>query len=134
MRTFHLGTILSVTTGTVVGPGGFSDVHDLIEYMAGEPVWTHQLPRVGRECVAPLRDQFPQLADVVVPQLASPEDYLDWLETQTRRYGTWFEVKPLAAGDHTSIDPLSEMSMHHPHVPVIPVVADFSSDPTSQEG
>ena len=118
---FHLGDIISVTTGRLVAPNGMGGVQAFMEYMAGEPIWTHQLPRVSRECEATLRAQFPAFADLEVPQLASPSDYEAWLETQVTRFGAMHEVTPLNAADHTSIDPITEMRAIKPGGEIVTV-------------
>lgn len=59
-KTFSGGAILSVLHGPVVAK--FDEVHALIEWVAGVPVWTHQLPRVCNEIRPHLQAQFPALA------------------------------------------------------------------------
>jgi hypothetical protein len=119
MRTFHLGTILSVTTGRLLAPNGFGDVHGLLEHMAGEALWTHQLPRVSRECEAPLLAQFPQFAEIEVPDFPDPAHYGDWVDDLAQRLGAWFEVAPLTGGEHTSIGPITEFGQVAPGKPVV---------------
>jgi hypothetical protein len=63
-RTFPLGLVLSITTGTLLHPGGFGDVHEAVEWFVGEPVLT-----VGLTVAMPLvairvLEQHPQLADI----------------------------------------------------------------------
>jgi hypothetical protein len=109
-RRFPLGVVLSVTTERLVAP--IADVHEFLEYMAGEPVWTHQLPRVMDEARPVIFTQHPQLVDAIVPDGADGPDWVDgWLAAQTARFGATLEVKPLEAIDHTSIDPVSELRM-----------------------
>ena len=40
-KTFPIDAVLSLTTGILVGP--FDKLHELIEHVAGHPVWTHEL-------------------------------------------------------------------------------------------
>lgn len=49
-REFHLGTILSITTTRLLAPNGISDVYDICDFMTQDSNYTHQLPRVSREC------------------------------------------------------------------------------------
>ncbi|WP_280246192.1 hypothetical protein [Nocardia abscessus] len=123
-RSFHIGDILSITTEVLVSPRHIDGVYDILQWMTGEPVWTHQLPRVAEECAPSLRQQFPDLAAVVVPDgLNSEEKVLSWLAGIVQQHGETRQVVPLPKEDHTSIDPLTEMRMNHPHVQVIPAVA-----------
>jgi hypothetical protein len=68
-KLFHIGTILSVTTGRLVSPTGLNGVYEILSYMAGESVYTHQIPRFGEECAPWLLRQHPQLANVTLETL-----------------------------------------------------------------
>lgn len=125
-RSFHLGDVLSLTTDRLVSPSGFGAVHELVEYMAGEPVWTHQIPRVADECKPSLLAQHPDLAAIEVPDFSPGEnakaEVEEWLALQVATFGDRREVEPLARVDHTSINPLDELAINHPDVKVVPVV------------
>jgi hypothetical protein len=110
-RTFPLGVILTVTTEQLVAP--FADLHEFLEYMAGEPVWTHQLPRVNDEAKPVILAQHPQLATVRIPDDfgSDPESAIVWLAEQVKHFGEALEIRPLAVSDHRSIDPISELRM-----------------------
>jgi hypothetical protein len=127
-RDFHLGDILSVTTGRLVSPRHVDGVYDLLGFMVGEPLWTHQIPRVAEECAGPLLAKHPQLVDVQVPaQFDGKEHVLAWLEEQVAKYGEMFPVTPLPAKDHTSIDPLTELRMMCPEMKIVPVIIEGES-------
>ncbi|WP_159840184.1 DUF7736 domain-containing protein [Nocardia sp. CY41] len=129
-RSFHIGDILSVTSGKLVSPRHVDGIYDLLGWMTGEKPMTHQLPRLSRECAPSLCEQFPDLAALEVPKgLNSEEKVLFWLGAQEPEYGTRREVAPLRPGEHTSIDPITEMRMNHPHVQILPAVSlDGMSD------
>lgn len=122
-RDFDLGDILSITTGRLVSRRHIDGVYDILGYMTGESLFTHQLPRASRECEGPLLAQHPQLAEVVVPDDfgGSKEAVYAWLDEQAARYGATLPVAPLAADDHTPIDPITELRMMRPDVPIIAV-------------
>lgn len=121
-RLFHLGDILSVTTGRLVSPRHVDGVYDLLGFMTGESLFTHQLPRASRECEAPLLAQHPQLADVEVPEsFTGKEQVFAWLDEQVAIYGEQLPVVPLDPGDHTSIDPITELRMMRPDAEIIAV-------------
>lgn len=61
-KTFPLGTVLSITTGYLLAPNGIGGVYEILNFMTGDNLYTHQLPRVGRECAPYLLKQFPALA------------------------------------------------------------------------
>jgi hypothetical protein len=123
-RTFHLGDILSVTTGRLVSPRHVDGLYDLLGFMAGEPVFTHQLGRVSDECTPELLRQHPDLADAPIPEsFPEPRETTvpAWLAAQVERFGDTRQVTPLAAADHTSINPVAEMAMRYPHIRMVGV-------------
>ncbi len=46
---FHLGDVLSMTTGKLLSPSLMDGIYRIAQHLAGEPVWTHQLGRVMNE-------------------------------------------------------------------------------------
>jgi hypothetical protein len=128
-RKFHLGDVLSVTTGRLVAPGHMPAVHELLDYLTGDVLMTHQLPRAVGECAPHLLRQHPQLAGVPLPESFDGEaDVLAWLAEQVATYGEHLVVAPLPPEDHTRINPLTELAMNYPHLVVIPVVRDDKID------
>jgi hypothetical protein len=123
-RAFHIGDILSITTGALVSPRHIVGVHDLLGFMTGDTLFTHQLPRAARECEPSLRAQFPDLAQIVAPEVWPEGDVetvvFGWLAEQVARYGETREVSPLAPEAHTHIDPFTELAMRG--VPVLGVI------------
>lgn len=126
-RRFHLGDILTVTTGGILlSPRLMDGMYDILGWLAGEPVWTHQIPRVVREAQSIVLAQHPDLADVVVPEFAEPREQTvpAWLAEQVERFGEHRDVAPMSPVDHTSVDPLAEFRMSYPDKPVIVVTSD----------
>jgi hypothetical protein len=122
-RTFHLGDILSITTGRLVSPRHIDGVYDILNWMTGDNLFTHQLPRACDECEGPLLAQHPDLAAIIPPEtFGGDKDAVDrWLAEQVTIYGETREVAPLAAEDHTRIDPFTELRMMRPDAEVIVV-------------
>lgn len=119
-KDFHIGDILSITTGCLVSPDHIGGVYRILDWMTGEALMTHQLPRVSRECEPILREQHPDLAQVAVPDdLEGEAQVWAWLAAQVEIFGETRPVAPMAAADHTVIDPLAEISMNYPHLQVI---------------
>jgi hypothetical protein len=122
-KAFHLGDILSVTTERLVSPRRVEGVYDILGWMTGESLFTHQLPRACDECKGPLLAQHPDLAAIEVPEDFGGKEGVDrWLAEQVAVYGEYREVAPLAAEDHTRIDPLDELRMIRPDAEIITVV------------
>lgn len=105
---FHLGDILSITTGRLVSPRHMDGVYDILEFMTGDELFTHQLPRVARECEPYLKEQFPLLANITGEEITR-DNWREWLKNKVEEFGEYHEVYPIHAEDHTHIDPIQEL-------------------------
>lgn len=121
-KEFHIGDILSVTTGCLVSPRHIGGVYDILNFMTGESIYTHQIPRVGREAAPVLLKQHPQLVEVDATGV-EPDNFKSWLAEQVKRYGEMLPVQPMTADEHESIDPMSELAekIHPDRIMVIEV-------------
>jgi hypothetical protein len=125
VKDFALGDVLSITTDCLVSRDHIDGVYRILNYMTGDNLFTHQLPRAAGECKPALLAQHPQLADVEVPEeFGGKEHVYSWLAEQEAIYGVTLPVEPLAAEDHTRIDPFSELRMKRPDMPIIAVEAE----------
>jgi hypothetical protein len=109
LKTFHLGDVLSITTGTLLSPRGIEGVYDILNWMTDDNLYTHQLPRVMDECTPYLLEQHPQLRDIDAGGV-SRDNFREFLQQQIARFGETLEVRKLPAGVHYEIDPLSELA------------------------
>lgn len=108
-RQFHLGDVLSVTTGRLLSPNGIAGVYAILNFMTGDTVFTHQLGRFADECKPYLLKQHPGLAAVDHSEVTS--DYWNaWLTDQVLKFGEQLEVQPLPEGEHYYIEPISELA------------------------
>lgn len=126
-RTFHLGDVLTITTGRLVSPRHMDGVYDILNWMTGDDLMTHQLPRAMDECQGPLLAQHPDLAAIVPPGSFGEGDearanVAAWLAVQAALYGETREVTPLDPADHTRMDPFTELRKVAPHAEIITVV------------
>lgn len=108
LRQFHLGDILSITTGRLVSLRHMDGVYDILDYMTGDSLYTHQLPRAGDECKPYLLEQYPFLNEITGEEV-TPQNYKEWLETQVQKYGEQHKVRPIHFEDHEIIDPVDEL-------------------------
>lgn len=106
--------VLSTITGRLMA--GIGGVYEVLNWMTGESVYTHQIPRIGREATPVLIAAHPLLADAVAEaDQVDPSNYREWCATWLDRYGPVISVPKFNADDHESIDPLSELVEHvHP--------------------
>lgn len=122
-KTFHIGDIISITDGHLVSPRHVGGIYDILNWMTGESLMTHQLPRASRECEDNLKAQHPDIATIVFPATVehTEEAVAAWLNEQVALHGETREVAPLPAEDHTPIDPLTELRMMRPDATIIEV-------------
>lgn len=125
-KTFHLGHLISVATGIFVGPGNFGGVHELVEHLAGGPVWTHQMPSAVDALLPCLLGQHPWLAEIHPPEFDQEGDAsaaVDaWLNEQVERYGEQHEVTVCEGG--WGRNPITDLVEMVGPEKVIPVVVD----------
>jgi len=82
-------------------------VYGILNYMTGDNLFTHQLPRASREMLPVLLEQHPQLKDID----ASPVNEENWAEYRAKwieQYGNSLEVLPADKNLHQVIDPITE--------------------------
>lgn len=121
-KKFHIGDVLTITSGRLVSPRHVEGIYDICGWMTGSQPMTHQLPRVSREIEGDLRRQHPALAAVDVPSgLNSEAKVVEFLSTLYETYGEYVEVSPIPAEDHTEIDPISEIRMINPNAQIISI-------------
>lgn len=111
MRNFDLGTVLSVTTGIFLAPD-IGNVYDLLNYMTGDNLFTHQLPRAADRCRVVIIAQHPELANVDVLTVRN-NDWHAFLAEQVAIYGNEIRVGPIPPDDYTHVDPIQELYDMH---------------------
>lgn len=108
-RDFHIGCVLSITTGEPVSPHGTAGVYDILNHMTGESLFTHQLPRAAVWARPILLAVHPQLA-VCTPPLhwVDAGHVSEWVEKCARAIARHIEVEGPVPG-WGSMDPLTEL-------------------------
>jgi hypothetical protein len=95
----------------------------VLNFMTGDNLFTHQLPRAMDECAPEVLRQHPDLADVQVPTEFDGEQHVwTWLAEQVDQFGETRELSPLPVDEHAVIDPITELRMMRPDAPIITVV------------
>lgn len=107
-REFHICDVLSITGEKLVAPRGVEAVYDLLNYMTGDSLFTHQLPRGARECRPWLLKQHPFLGAISDDEV-TPENVQDWIARVVAEHGEMLSIEPLPPGEHERIDPVSEL-------------------------
>jgi hypothetical protein len=108
VQTFHVGDILSITTGRLVSPDHIGGVYRILNHLTADNLMTHQLPRAMDECEPYLRECFPDLAAIPEPDLHGEDDVRAWLRWIVSEYGETREVEAMPDGVHEYRNPIAE--------------------------
>ena len=77
-----------------MSPRHIDGIYDILNFMTRDNLYTHQLPRVRRECVPHLLRQHPQLAGVKIDGV-TPENVSQVLKELCVEYGETLLVTQL---------------------------------------
>jgi hypothetical protein len=128
-RDFHIGDVLSITTGRLLAPAGMDAVYRILNHLTGGHLYTHQLPRAADECKPSLIRQHPwldgpELREAVETlglrlDAASDQDRRDeiverWLGELAAIRGATLPVEADPPGSHPHIDPAAELELMAP--------------------
>jgi endonuclease YncB( thermonuclease family) len=104
-KRFHIGDIISVTTDRLVSPTLMEGLYGILNWVTDDNMFTHQLIRTQDEAAPFLREQFPDLAAVTVPDREwTMESIVEWLGTLGEQYR---DVPRMPSRDHARIDPMT---------------------------
>jgi hypothetical protein len=119
-KEFATADVLSVATGRLMADMG--GIYEVLNWMTGESLFTHQLPRVGREAVPVLVAAHPTLQQAIdEAEQVTTENHKEWRTTWEDRYGPTMAVPKFNADSHEHIDPLAELAekMHPSKITII---------------
>ena len=112
-KTFPTADVLSAVTGVLVSK--IDGVYEVLSWMSGEPIWTHQLPRVSREAQTAVIAMHPTIQKAVdEAEQVNGDTWQNWLSVWLDRYGPEIAVPRLSEDQHERIDPLSELAEKMP--------------------
>ncbi|MGV1867171.1 MULTISPECIES: DUF7736 domain-containing protein [unclassified Rhizobium] len=110
-KTFPIAAVMSTVTGILVSEDGIGCVYEVLNWMTGESVFTHQIPRISREAAPVILDLYPEMqAAINEAEQVNGENWRNWLATWTERYGAEIEVPVMNIAEHERIDPISELA------------------------
>ena len=91
--------------------GDMAGLYAVLNYMTGENVYTHQIPRIAAEATAVLTAMSPVLLRAQEDaETITCDNCLEWLARWESRHGTTIMVPKFNAVQHERIDPLSELA------------------------
>lgn len=115
-KAFPIDAVMSTVTGILVCEDGIGCVYEVLNWMTGECVYTHQIPRISREAQHVLLGLHPEMQAAIDEACqVNGENWRQWLATWTERYGAEIAVPVMNIAEHERIDPMSELAEHvHP--------------------
>jgi hypothetical protein len=134
-KKFHIGDVLSITTGLLVSPDHIGGVYNILNYMTRDNLFTHQLGRAADECKPYLLKQFPWLASDEFQKLeagvrakfelihSSKNDKEDQNKAAQKIIDEWFKksVYPVM-GKFVEVEPLPSDSRYEHKEPIAELV------------
>ena len=110
-KIFPIDAVMSTVTGILVSEDGIGCVYEVLNWMTGESVYTHQIPRISREAVPVMLSLYPDMqAAIDEAEQVNGENWRDWLATWKGRYGDNIAVPVMNITEHERIDPISELA------------------------
>lgn len=120
---FSIEQVLTVTTGRFL----LQDVgklYEILNFMTGESLYTHQLVRANEPCRTSLFRQHPFLEGIDAPHVTG-ENWKSWLDSLDAPKA--IEVASLNEGEYTPMNPLSELRKMTDK-PIVAVTTDDAGD------
>lgn len=117
IKKFPLNQVLIVLTGRLLGK--MSEVYEILNYMTGDKIYTHQIGRALEAAKPAILAQYPILANVDENDYEA-ENWKEWLDKQYSLFPSEYELIPL--NNWESRDPIQELAEMVGEEKVIPVV------------
>lgn len=108
MKKFHISDILTVTTGKMLSTRNMEGLYEILNYMTGDNLYTHQLSRALKECKPYLLEQHQEL-ERVTGEGVTTLNLLAWIKESEKLFGEYLEVKKIPKEAHELIDPIAEL-------------------------
>lgn len=110
-KSFPIAAVMSTVTGILVSEDGIGCVYEVLNWMTGESVYTHQIPRISREAQPVILALYPDMqAAIEEADQVNGDNWREWLATWTERYGEVIAVPVMNIAEHERIDPMSELA------------------------
>lgn len=104
---FRTVNVVETSTAILLSEG-LSGVRAVLDFMTGETLYTHQLPRAHDEANRYILDQHPWIADLDLSGVHDKEIALAFTAKLEAKYGEYLELVPMPVDDHDAIDPFEE--------------------------
>jgi len=106
-RQFTTGQVLTALTGRLLC--SVDDLYVVLNFLTGESLYTHQLPRAFLVCAPFVAQQHPELAALDWSGV-NQQTFRAWLDEQEQRFGKTLALAPIPEGQYEAQHPLSELA------------------------
>lgn len=103
-KIFKLEEVLSAIRGILLCDIG--RVYGVLNFLTGESLFTHELPRAGQECQEPVYRQHPFLKEIDLDDI-NGDNWKERLAAIKQKYPNEIELTPVA--EYTAKHPLLEL-------------------------
>ena len=107
-KDFDLGAVLNITTGRLFTR--MDDVYNVLNYLTGDSIFTHQIPRVmeiAKPYVLSLHPELKGVGDDV--EIHNFEEAMAFVDEQKKIFGEKLSLKPMSKDDgYSYVDPIEE--------------------------
>ncbi len=103
-KTFKLEVVLSSVFGILLCDIG--EVYKCLNFLTGENIYTHQIPRAGKECQAPVVEQHPFLKTIDLSGI-NPSNWKSRLSEIKADFPDEIELVPVTS--YTPKNPIIEI-------------------------
>lgn len=115
-KTFKLESVLSSVKGILLC--SIDEVYEVLNFLTGDNLFTHQLPRAGKVCRIPVFKQHPFLKEINTDDI-NTNNWQEKLAEIKSKYPNQIELSPIANWTH--LDPVEELEDMVGKDKVIPV-------------
>jgi hypothetical protein len=102
-KTFKLEEVLSAIYGTLLCEIG--KVYEVLNFVTGDNLFTHQIPRAGKQCQPLIEKQHPFLKEIDLTGI-NPENWKGRLAAIKSKYQNEIDLLPVNEWQH--VDPTKE--------------------------
>ncbi len=107
-KEFDLGAILNISTSRLFT--NMDDVYDVLNYLTGDEIYSHQIPRVMKTAKSYVLSLYPELEGIGVDvAISSFEDAKAFVDEQKKTFGEKLPLSPMSKADgYIPMDPIEE--------------------------
>ncbi len=121
-KSFTLDIVLTVTSGILLTP--IDELYRILNYLTGEQLYTHQLPRASEFAKPHIFKKYPELKKVEIPNVSTFEEVEAFINSlKNNGMLAEYELEPMT--DFVAKNPIQELiEMRGSSEGIIPVVID----------